>query len=39
MYTDILLLNIDLKSNDVYSTDMPFDINDYKEWYSTHNSK
>lgn len=34
MFTDIILLNISMKSDDVYSTNMPFDINEYKEWYS-----
>ena len=40
MYVDTLLLNIKLRSNDVYSTDMPFNIEEYKEWYLEHtNSK
>ena len=40
MYVDTLLLNIKLRSNDVYSTDMPFSIEEYKEWYLKHtNSK
>lgn len=40
MYVDTLLLNIKLRSNDVYSTDMPFSIEEYKEWYLEHtNSK
>ena len=32
MYVDTLLLNIKLRSNDVYSTDMPFNIEEYKEY-------
>ena len=36
MYVDAISLKIRLKSNDVYSTPMPFDIDDYKEWYKRH---
>lgn len=36
MFVDALLLKINLKSNDVYSTDMPFNIEEYKNWYAGH---
>ena len=32
------LLKIKLKSNDVYSTDMPFNVEEYKNWYAEHSS-
>lgn len=36
MYQDMIVkLNIDLKSNDVYSTELPFSISEYKEWYNS----
>lgn len=36
MYKNSLKLKIGLKSNDVYFTDMPFDIDEYIKWYSMH---
>lgn len=36
MFLDAILLDINLKSNDVYLTEMPFDIEEYSEWYSKH---
>lgn len=33
MFKNIILLDINLKSNDVYSTDMPFDVDEYSKWY------
>lgn len=36
MFIDALLLNINLKSNEVYSTELPFNIEEYKKWYSSH---
>ena len=36
MLIDTLLLKIKLKSNEVYSTEMPFDIDEYKSWYEKH---
>ena len=39
MFNDIIILNINIRSNDVYSTSLPFDIEEYKEWYSNRNSE
>lgn len=39
MYVDTLKLNIKLKTDDVYSTVLPFDIEEYEEWYSSHHNK
>jgi transposase-like protein len=36
MYIDSLLLTMQLKCDDVYSTDIPFDIDEYKIWYGEH---
>lgn len=36
MLVDTLLLRINLKSNDVYSTEMPFDVEEYQKWYAEH---
>lgn len=36
MYADSLKINIKSRSNDVYTTDMPFDIEEYKKWYFDH---
>lgn len=36
MYKDAILLPISLKSNDVYFIDLPFDIDDYVEWHTSH---
>lgn len=37
MYSDIVVyFPTNLKSKKVYSTEMPFDISDYKEWYNSH---
>lgn len=37
MYRDMIInLNINLKSNEVYSTDLPFSIEEYKKWYDSH---
>lgn len=38
MYVDTLMINIQLKSDNVYSTDMPFDVDEYGEWYSKYHS-
>lgn len=38
MYKNCILATTSLKSNDVYSTEMPFDIEEYKKWYSNRNS-
>ena len=37
MYIETLKLNTKLKSNDVYNTELPIDLEDYKKWYSEHN--
>lgn len=37
MFSDIIILSTKLKSNDVYSTKLPFDIEEYKCWYEEHN--
>ena len=37
MYNDLILLFPKLKSDEVYSTEMPFDIEEYKDWYSKYN--
>lgn len=34
MFIDTLMTPIQLKSDKVYSTDLPFDIEEYKDWYS-----
>lgn len=34
MYVDTVLLVPRLKTKDVYSTELPFDIDEYKKWYS-----
>lgn len=39
MYNDILLLDIELNGKDVYSTELPFDIDEYREWYSNHKNR
>lgn len=39
MYIDTLSLNIKLNSNNVYLTTMPFDINEYKNWFSNRSDK
>ena len=39
MYNDILLLDINLSGKDVYSTDLPFDIDEYREWHLNHKSR
>ena len=36
MFINTLLLKITLKSNEVYSTELPFDIEEYKSWYEKH---
>ena len=36
MFIDTLLLKINLKSNEVYSTQLPFDIDEYKKWCDSH---
>ena len=37
MYKDLILLIPKIKSDDVYSTEMPFDMDEYKEWYTKYN--
>lgn len=39
MFIDTIMLDINLKSNEVYSTNMPFDMDAYKDWYSNRNDK
>ena len=34
MLKTIIMMQSKLKSKEVYSTDMPFDIDEYKEWIS-----
>ena len=34
MYVETILIIPNLKTKDVYSTEMPFDIDEYKKWYS-----
>lgn len=34
MYVDTLLIDISLKTDEVYFTDIPIDIEEYKKWYS-----
>lgn len=36
MFIDTLLLKVNLKSNEVYSTQLPFDVEEYKKWYDSH---
>lgn len=36
MFIDTLLLKVNLKSNEVYSTQLPFDIDEYKKWCDSH---
>ena len=36
MYIDTIMLKTKLKSNDVYSTKQPIDIEEYKKWYKIH---
>jgi len=36
MYIDVITLKTRIKSNDVYSTEQPIDIDDYKKWYEQH---
>lgn len=36
MFVDTLLLKIKLKSNNVYSTEMPFNVEEYEKWYAEH---
>lgn len=36
MYIDTIMLNITLKSNDVYSIDLPFDLEKYEQWCVEH---
>ena len=38
MLLDTILLIPRLKSDDVYSTELPFDIDEYKEWYSKYDN-
>ena len=37
MYNDLILLVPKLKSDDVYTSELPFDINEYKEWFTKYN--
>lgn len=39
MYVDTISLKIRLKSNDVYNTPMPFDVDEYKKWYKEHHDQ
>lgn len=39
MYLDSLTLQVKLKSNDVYSSEMPFNLEEYKNWYYDYNRK
>ena len=36
MYVDTLSLDIKLKSDEVYSTEIPFDLEEYNQWYKNH---
>lgn len=36
MYKDIISLPINIKSNDVYSQKLPFNIEEYKNWHEEH---
>lgn len=37
MYNDLILLVPKLKSDDVYTSELPFDTNKYKEWFTKYN--
>ena len=37
MYKDLILFIPKLKGDDVYSTEMPFDIDEYRDWYDKYN--
>ena len=36
MYIDTIMLNISLRSNEVYSVDLPFDLDKYRIWCAEH---
>lgn len=36
MYRDIIKIPININSDDVYSTDIPFNIDEYKDWWDSH---
>ena len=37
MYKDLILFIPKLKCDDVYSTEMPFDVDEYRDWYGKYN--